>query len=212
MNYQKIIKQVEKTVRQRLWEEKSGHDYWHCYRVVKTALAIGKKENGDLVVLELAAWLHDIEVTKSREKHEELSAKLAQKYLKQLGLEKEIIEKVANCIRKHRFSKKIKAETLEEKIIQDADKLDALGAVGIARAFYGGSKYGEVFHTPSVKPNQKYYFQTGHSTSVVNHFYEKLFHLKDLLHTQTAKKIAKDREKVMKEFLKRFYLEWEGKK
>ncbi len=123
-----------------------------------------------------------------------------------------IIKQVVNCIKKHRFSKAIRAEILEEKILQDADKLDALGAIGIARLFILAGKHGQTTHDPKVKPDFDYYLKTGRSTTTINHFYDKIFKLKELLHTQKAKKIALEREKYMRNYLKRFYFEWKGKK
>lgn len=212
MDKQKIIKKVQKIVKTKLWDESSGHDYWHCYRVVQTVLAIGKKEKADLQILELAGWLHDIAIPESRRDHEIKSAQFAKKFLSKLEVDEKIINQVTNCIKKHRFSKGMKTKTLEEKILQDADKLDVLGAIGIARTFIFSGRYGQITHNPKIKPKFDYYLKHGKSKTTINHFYDKLFKLKGLLHTKTAKKIAREREKYMKGYLKRFYLEWEGKK
>jgi len=210
-NYKKVLGEVKKLAWKKLKNESTGHDYWHCFRVVQNALRIGKKEKANLQILELSGWLHDI-ATHPDKDHEIRSANFAQGFLSDLGVDKETTKRVANCIKKHRFSKGIKAEILEEKIIQDADKLDALGAIGLARVFIGGGKYGQTTHDPKVKPDFDYYLKTGRSSTTINHFYDKIFKLKELLHTQTAKKIALEREKYMRRYLKRFYLEWEGKK
>jgi len=208
--YQKVLDKVKEIVWKRLGKETSGHDYWHVYRVAQTATKIGKKEKADLQVLELAAWLHD--AAKGDKKHELRSAELAEKLLNDLGVEKILVRQITDCIRKHRFSTNLKVKTKEEKIIQDADKLDAMGAMGITRVFAGAGRYKETIHDPNLKPDFTYYLKHGRSTSSVNHFYDKLLKLKDLMHTKTAKKIARDREKFMKDYLKQFYLEWEGKR
>jgi len=207
-----VIKKVQKIVKKKLWGESSGHDYWHCYRVVQTALAIGRKEKANLQVLELAGWLHDIAIPKGRKDHEIKSAQFAKKFLSKLEVDEKIINQVVNCIKKHRFSKGVKAKTLEEKVLQDADKLDVLGAIGIARTFVFSGKHGQTTHNPKIKPDFGYYLKHGESNTTINHFYNKLFKLKGLLHTKAAKKIAREREKYMKGYLKRFYLEWEGEK
>jgi uncharacterized protein len=206
-NYQKILDKVKKLAWRKLKNESTGHDYWHCYRVVQNALKIGRKKKANLLVLALAGWLHDVAVHPDKE-HEIRSAEFARGVLLDLGVDKKTVKQVVNCIKKHRFSKGIKAETLEEKILQDADKLDALGAIGLARLFILGGRYGQTTHNPQIKPDFDYYLKHGRSTTTINHFYDKLFKLRKMLHTKTAQKIALDRERYMKEYLKRFYLEW----
>lgn len=209
-NYRKILNRVKKLVWQKLKNESTGHDYWHCYRVAKNALLIGKKEKANLQVLELAAWLHDIAAGKDKG-HEISGAQLTKRFLSELKVNREIIKQVVSCIEKHRFSRGAKPKTLEEKIIQDADKLDALGALGLARLFTLGGRYEQILHNPEIKPDFDYYLKHGRSNTTINHFYDKLFKLRKLIHTRTARKIAREREKYMKDYLKRFYLEWEGK-
>jgi len=211
-DYKKTLEKVKKLVWKNLKNESSGHDYWHSYRVVKTSLFIGRQEKANLKVLELAGWLHDIAIVDNKKDHEIKGAQFAKEFFSKLEIDEKIIKKVVDCIRSHRFSKGIKAETIEEKILQDADKLDALGAMGLARLFSGAGKYKQIIHNPRIKPDLDYYFKHGRSSSTINHFYDKLFKLKGLLHTTTAKQVAKEREQYMKEYLKRFYLEWEGKK
>ena len=209
-NYKKILEAVKKEVKKRLKSE-SAHDYWHCYRVVQTAKYIGRKEKADLVVLEFAAWLHDIAHPVSKMDHDIEGAKLAKKFLTAHRVDKQLVEKIVSCIRKHRFIKGKKANSLEEKILQDADKLDALGAVGIVRVFTVAGEHGQTIHNPKVKSDFSYYLKNDLSKTTIAHFYDKLFKLKKLMHTETAKKIAEKREKYMKDFLKKFYKEWEGK-
>src|SRR4030067_3859492 len=152
-NYPKVLLEVKKLVKNKLGKESSGHDYWHCYRVVQNALVIGKEEKANLKVLELSAALHDISIDKSKKDHEIRGAQFTQKFLSELGLNKKAINQIVNCIKKHRFSKGIKAVTLEEKILQDADKLDALGAIGIARLFALSGKYKQIIYDPKIKPD-----------------------------------------------------------
>lgn len=188
-SYQQFLKKIKRIVWQRLKDEPSGHDYWHCYRVVQNALFIGKKEKANLQVLELSGWLHDIAIVNGKKDHEIKSAQFSQKFLSKLNLDKKIIKRVIDCIKKHRFSKKLKPKTLEEKIIQDVDKLDALGAIGIAQVFAGGGRRGQVIYNPKVKFDPSYYLKYGRSSSTINHFYDKLFKLRKLLYTKTAQKL-----------------------
>lgn len=210
MNKKQIINQIKKLVKEKIGNENSGHDYWHSYRVAKTAVNIGKIEKADLLVLEIAAWLHDIEHDVNND-HEIRSAFFAEKYLYKMKLDPVKISQITACIKHHRFSKNKKVTILEEKIIQDADKLDALGAIGIARLYQVASKYRQILYDPAIKTDFKYYLKMGRSTTTINHFYDKLFKLKKLLHTRSARTIAKKREELMRNYLKHFLLEWEGK-
>ena len=169
------------------------------------------KEKANLKVLELAAWLHDIAIVDDKANHEITGSKFSQQFLTKLNLNKEIIQAVVTCIKNHRFSKNCPVETLEEKILQDADKLESMGAIGIARLFRLSGRFGQTMHDPKIKPDFNHYLKHGRSNTTINHFYDKMFKLKDLLHTKTARQIAQKREKFMREYLKRFYLEWEGK-
>lgn len=212
LKYQKILDEVKKVVFNKLKNESSGHDFWHSHRVSQNALLIGRKEKANLQVLELASWLHDIMIVEDKKDHEVKGAEFAKNLLSELKVNLLIVKKVSACIRKHRFSKGVKAETLEEKILQDADKLDALGATGIARIFTLGGKFGQIMHDPKIKPSFGYYLKYGRSNSTINHFYDKIFKLKSLLHTKTARTIALKRELFMRNYLKRFYSEWSGKR
>lgn len=206
-----IINKIKAIVRKKLYGESSGHDYGHCYRVAQMASKIGKVENADIFVLELAGLLHDITSIDKRSDHNLTGAIEAEKIMLKLSIDKKIIEKVKNCIINHRYTKGKKTNlSIEEKIIQDADKLDVLGAIGIARIFSFAGKYNILMHDPQVKPNPENYLLTGKSTSALNLFQEKIFLLGNLFHTNMAKKIAKDREEYMKDFEKRFNNEWIG--
>ena len=206
-DYRELVKTIQKEVKRRLKGEATGHDYWHCQRVVRVALQIGKEEHADLSVLELAGWLHDISVKKGRKNHELRSAVQAENLLTKLHVEKELIEKVVRSIKNHRFSTG-KAETLEDMILQDADKLDVMGAIGIARGFACAGKYKRTFYDGKITSDTQVYKKTGYSRTIIDHFYDKIFLLPDLLHTKTAKRIGVERMQFTKEFVKRFLEEW----
>lgn len=215
MNKQEIIKRVTKRVMRELGDEGSGHDWWHVYRVWKMAKYIGRKESTNLFIVELAALLHDIADWKFYGGDDNVGARAARKLLSKQGVPKEIINHVCEIIRTAPFKGagvKTKMHTLEGKVVQDADRLDAIGAIGIARAFaYGGHK-----NLPIYKPNQKpilhrskkEYLESRSST--INHFFEKLLLLKDRMNTKTAKKISRERHRFMEKYLNRFFKEWKG--
>ena len=211
MDKKELIKKIQKIVKKKLKGESSGHGYWHCYRVVQNALFIGKKEKADLKILELSAWLHDISIKKGRKNHEIRSAKQAEKILTKLKIPPELIAKVVKCIKNHRFSTG-KAETLEEKILQDADKLDVMGAIGIARIFAFAGRYKRKFHDGKIKSDTSAYKKTGYSRTIIEHFYDKIFLLPKLLHTKSAQKMGRERIRFARQFVKRFLQEWKGKK
>ena len=211
-NYKEILEAVKEEVKKKLESEPSGHDYWHCYRVVKNAMTIGEREEADLQIVELAGWLHDIGIDAGKKGHAVKGAQEARKILGKLKVSENDIKKICDCIEKHSFYKGKKPESKEGQILQDADKLEALGAIGLIRLFVVAGHYGEKIFDPNIQPNYECYLKYGKSSSAINHFYDKIFKLKGLMHTKTARKIADVREKYMKEFLKRFYKEWEGKK
>ena len=183
------------------------------YRVWKTAKYIAKKEGADMFVVELAALLHDLDdwkITNSEEPEQAI------KWMKKLSLDKKTIEHVREIIKNISYKgAKVRTpmRTKEGKIVQDADRLDGIGAIGIARTFaYGGRNKREI-HNPETKPKKHKTFKqykTSKSTSL-NHFYEKLLLLKDRMNTETAKKIAEGRHEFLKLFLDEFLTEWEGK-
>jgi len=214
MHKSEIISQTEDYVRKALEGEGSGHDWWHIHRVRNTALTLGKAENADLYVTELAALLHDIADHKFHGGDEEIGPATARKWLKRLEVEKPIIKHVCDIILDISF-KGAEVETpmksIEGRVVQDADRLDALGAIGIARAFaYGGHK-GRELHNPNISPEQHDSFdQYKKSTGpTLNHFYEKLFLLKDRMNTKAGRKLAEERHQFMKEFVDRFLSEWD---
>ncbi|MCD6547036.1 MAG: HD domain-containing protein [Nanoarchaeota archaeon] len=204
MNKKEIICKTKEFVKQKLDGEESGHDWWHTYRVWKLAKKIAKEEKADTFVVELAALLHDLEDYKFVNKKQGL----AEKFLKSLNLDENIISQVSYIIENISFSKNVlrKLKTKEAKVVQDADRLDALGAIGIARCFATGAKLGVPIYNPKIKPKINLKNYKGSQTSI-NHFYEKLLQLEKLMNTKTGKRIAKQRTKFMKQFLKEFFKE-----
>ena len=196
--------------------ECSGHDYYHTMRVYRLAIQIAEQENADMLIVQLAALLHDVDDVKlSPETHE--AKKNAVGFMKNSGVDDKVIASVCKIIDEVSFAgiDSVVPSTIEGKCVQDADRLDAMGAIGIARAFaYGGSK-GRRIHDPDIKPmtkmNKADYHQNHNSTSI-NHFYEKLLLLKDMINTESAKKMAEHRQAVMEEYLVEFLAEWEGEK
>lgn len=199
----------------KLFEGNSdGHDFFHTERVYKTALKLAKTENADLEITALAAILHDADDRKlSPETYEN---KLnAGNILTELGIDSEIQTAILKIISEVSFvgTDSPVPDSIEGKCVQDADRLDAMGAIGIARAFAFGGSRGRQMYNPDIKPtlnaDSRTYAKIENSTSV-NHFYEKLFLLKDMMNTEAAKQIATEREQFMKEFLEEFYKEWNG--
>ena len=209
-----ILKQTAEFVREHFKKEVTGHDWWHTERVWKMALRIAKEEKDvDLFVVQLAALLHDIADWKFHNGDVSASHKLAEEKLKKLKVEEDVISHVCEIIRELSFKGakvKSKMRTKEGMIVQDADRLDAIGAIGIARCFATGAKLNREIYNPKIRPKLHKTFEEykkAESTSI-NHFYEKLLLLKDLMNTETAKKIAKERHKFMEQFLDRFFKEW----
>lgn len=208
-----LLKKTMIYIKERFKNDFSGHDYYHSIRVYKLADYICRKENADLETVQLSALLHDVDDYKLFEKGAGGFSN-AEAFLKDNKVPTEKINAICNIISSVSFKgtdTKV-PESIEGKIVQDADRLDAIGAIGIARAFaYGGSR-NRVMHDPSEKPRENMNFEeysTSKGTSI-NHFYEKLLKLKDLMNTETAKKIAAHRHKYMEDFLSEFFREWDG--
>ena len=189
-----------------------GHDFFHTQRVYKTAIMLAKEENADLEITALAAILHDVDDRKlSPETYE--SKQNAADILTKLKIGSEKQKRIIKIISEVSFkgTDSPTPDSLEGKCVQDADRLDALGAIGIARAFAFGGSRGRQMYNPEIKPvlnaDGKTYAKLENSTSV-NHFYEKLFLLKNMMNTETARRIAAERERFMKEYLDEFYKEW----
>jgi uncharacterized protein len=190
----------------------SHHSKSHVDRVYNLSIRIAEEENADLDVVKAAALLHDIaralEDEGKIEDHAAEGAKMARNILIDANFPRDKIDKVVHCIEVHRFKKNVKTEDLEAKILQDADRLDILGAIGIARVFTRGGWANMPIHDPSVPPKKKY---DGRSLTSVNHMHEKILKVKDTFNTDTAKKMAKERHEFVEKFLERFLKEWEGK-
>jgi len=209
---------IQKTidfVKETLANAEAGHDWFHVERVFKTAQHINGKENGNELVVAFAALLHDIADPKFNNGDEELGPHLAASFLKSIAIDDEIINHVKLIIQNMSFKNSFDQTvftSIEMQIVQDADRLDAIGAIGIARAFtYGGFK-NRVLYDPSIKPQQHLTKEGYKNTTAptINHFYEKLLLLKDLMNTNTGKEIAEERHQFMLVYLDHFYKEWEG--
>lgn len=216
MNKDEIIIKTAAHIKSQFSGEGSGHDWWHIYRVWKNAIHIGKKENVDMFVVELAALLHDIADWKFHNGDDDIGPKMAREWLENLSVDEYAIAHVCDIIKNISFkgaNVENKINTIEGQVVQDADRLDAIGAIGIARTFaYGGSK-GREMYNPDIKPATHNSFEEykNNQSNTINHFYEKLLLLKDKMNTKTATEIAQRRHLVMENFLKDFYEEWEGK-
>ncbi len=217
MEQKTLISQTIVFVKSKLKDFDGGHDWYHTERVWKLAKTIRSQEmQGDLLVIELAALLHDIADSKFHNGPEDLGGDLAYDYMISAEVDEELALHVKDIINYMSFksrNKEIPISSIEFQIVQDADRIDAIGAIGIARAFnYGGFKNREI-HDPE-KPLQEYASIEAYKKSnapTINHFHEKLFLLKDLMNTSTGKAIAEDRHAYMEEFVKRFVGEWDGK-
>ncbi len=195
--------------------EGSGHDWWHIKRVWQNALMIGRQEKADLTIVQLGALLHDIADWKFHAGDEEAGPKAARQWLLSLDAPEELIERVCQIVKEVTF-KGAGVDTtptsLEAQVVQDADRLDAIGAIGIGRAFaYGGHKGREMYH-PGQEPQLHASFEEykKNQSPTLNHFYEKLFLLKDRLNTRTGQQMAQERHAYMQNFVERFLLEWHG--
>ena len=193
----------------------SGHDYFHTMRVYKMATNLAMKEHADLQLVQLAALLHDVDDRKlSPETCENKDRAVA--FMRSQNLSEDTIDRVREMIGEVSFMGKdsVIPKTLEGKCVQDADRLDALGAMGIARAFAYGGNHNRIMYDPDILPamNMSKDEYQNHVSTTVNHFYEKLFLLKDMMNTDTAKEIAEYRERYMKEYIDEFMDEWEGLK
>ena len=217
LQMQNIIDLTVAFVQDRLKFAEAGHDWWHIQRVWNNTKLILETESADRLVCELTALLHDIADSKFHDGDETIGPRVAGEFLASIGVEEQVIEQVKLIILNMSFKASLGEVTYHSKeleVVQDADRLDAIGAIGIARAFnYGGYKNREMYD-PNIapKPNlsKEEYKKT--SAPTINHFYEKLLLLKDKMNTPTAKAIAEQRHQFMEMFLQQFYAEWEGKR
>jgi len=212
MDHAAIINKTKQFVQDTLKNAEGGHDWWHIYRVWTNAKLIAQTEQADQLTIELAALLHDIADSKFHNGDEEIGPKTAGNYLQSINIDADVILHVQNIIRymsfKSGFDKPV-FHSPELAIVQDADRLDAIGAIGIARTFsYGGFKGREIYN-PEIKPDlnmsKKAYKNT--TAPTINHFYEKLLLLKDKMNTETGKKLAQQRHAFMENYLEQFYFE-----
>lgn len=212
------IEETIKFIKETLKDAEGGHDWFHIQRVYNNAMLIAKDEKVDILVVGLGALLHDIADAKFNNGDEAIAPKIARQFLKSLKIDHRIIDHVVRIIENSSFKNSLdktkkKFFSNELQVVQDADRLDAIGAIGIARAFnYGGFKNRKLYD-PDVAPNlnmtkEEYKSST---TPTINHFYEKLLLLKDTLKTKTGKKLAEKRHQFMMDYLEQFFGEWNGR-
>lgn len=220
MTNSEIIKRTITFVKETLHGAEGGHDWFHIHRVFLNAQSIAEKENVDLLIVKLGALLHDIADAKFYDGDETVGPRMASEFLISIKVDEKVINHVVHIIENISFKSSLKStvdshkkfNSLELQVIQDADLLDAIGAIGIARAFnYGGFKNREL-HNPNILPNlnmtkEEYKKSTA---PTINHFYEKLLLLKDKMNTTTGKKLAKKRHQFMLDYLTQFDKEWAG--
>ena len=210
-----IITQTVEFVKKELADAEGGHDWWHIYRVWQLSRHIAAAESVNILVVELGALLHDIADSKFHGGDESIGPAKARQFLQSISVPADVIQHVTDIIENISFKgghQTGKFSSAELNVVQDADRLDALGAIGIARTFnYGGFK-NRTLYDPAVKPDlHMTKEQYKHSTApTINHFYEKLLLLKDRMNTSTGRKMAEERHLFMEQFLERFYKEWEG--
>lgn len=213
---EELIENTKIFVQHTLTDAEGGHDWFHTQRVYKNALLIAAGEKADSLIVALGALLHDIADSKFHQGDETVGPKIAQSFLKAEGVANTVTDQVVKIIENVSFkggNKTQAYDSIELRIIQDADRLDAIGAIGIARTFnYGGFKNRKLYD-PAIPPKldmtpEEYKKSTA---PTINHFYEKLLLLKDRMHTQTGKNIAAERHLFMEHFLQQFYGEWEGR-
>ena len=213
-----LIETTKAYVRSELKDAEGGHDWFHTERVYKNAILISKSENVDLIVVAIAALLHDIADSKFYNGDETIGPKKARAFLLKHNVDSKIIEHIVAIIENMSFKNSLDTNTtfdsLELRVVQDADRLDAIGAIGIARCFnYGGYKNRAIYN-PSIPPRENMTKEEYKNTQspTINHFYEKLLLIKDKMNTSTGKKIAQDRHNYIVGYLKQFYAEWHGEK
>ncbi len=214
---EEIIEKTATHVKELLSGEGSGHDWWHILRVWNNAKTIAASEEVDLFIVELTALLHDIGDHKFHNGDETVGPRMAAEWLTSLQVKDEAISHISTIIKELSFKgagTTSEMSTLEGRVVQDADRLDAIGAIGIARTFaFGGHKNREMYN-PEVEPEYHTSFETYKKSTgpTINHFYEKLLLLKDRMHTQSAKQLAEQRHRYMEAYLEQFFAEWNGER
>lgn len=218
MNQELIIENTVNFVKKTLENAEGGHDWFHIHRVYSNAKLIAQGEEVDAFIVSLGALLHDIADAKFHNGDESVGPRVAREFLEGQHVEEDIIVHIENIIQYISFKSSLDSENIftspELSVVQDADRLDAIGAIGIARCFnYGGFK-NRALYDPAIPPNlnmtkEEYKKSTA---PTINHFYEKLLLLKDKMNTETGKRIAEERHSYMEGFLTQFYDEWNGRK
>lgn len=215
MDQQEILQRTKLHVQEVLAGESTGHDWWHIYRVWQNARHIATDEGADLFVVELAALLHDIADWKFHGGDLEAGPRATKAWLEQLEVEPDLVDHVCEIVRRLSFkgaNVKDEMPSLEGRCVQDADRLDATGAIGIARTFAYGGHAGQPIYDPEIPPVQHDSPEAYRASAspTINHFYEKLLLLQERMHTDTARRLAAERHQVMENFLAQFYREWNG--
>ncbi|MFT8315587.1 MAG: HD domain-containing protein [Clostridium sp.] len=217
MDRELIIERTKEFVKSKLYGEETGHDWWHTYRVWRNAIKIGEKEQADMLIVELSALLHDVADYKFYNGDTDISSKVVNEWLESINVQKEVISKVCDVIENISFkgaNVKSQISTKECMVVQDADRLDAIGAIGISRVFaFGGAVKREIYNPDiSVQKHDTFeqYKNSIHTSTSINHFYEKLLLIKNLMNTDMGKSLAQDRHRYMEEYLNKFMNEWEG--
>jgi uncharacterized protein len=213
MTSEELLQATALHIRQLLSHDSSGHDWWHIDRVRRNALRIGREERANLLIVELAALLHDIADWKFHGGDETAGPKAARQWLADCNADPTIVQHVCEIIAEVSFKGAgvpTLMKTLEGKCVQDADRLDAIGAIGIARAFAFGGHFGRAMYDPDIPPEQHQSFHAYKTKSgpTINHFYEKLLLLKDRMQTDTGRRLAAQRHQFMEQFLAHFFAEW----
>lgn len=227
MDRQEIIKKTELFVKQTLSKDSTGHDWWHIHRVRNLAKRIARHESADIFIVELAALLHDIGDYKFFQGDEEAGTVKVREWLSSLEISPSVTDKIVEITSqisfmytlpdkdKGRGKKNSTIPTLSKELIAvtDADRLDAMGAIGIARAFTYGGFFNRPIYDPAIKPSKSITREEYKTTEApsINHFYEKLLKLKDMMHTKLGRKMAKRRHRFLNLYLKHFFKEWKGK-
>lgn len=208
---------IEGKVRSYFEGEGSGHDWWHIHRVRNMALKIADSEPVNKLIVELGALLHDVADHKLHGGNTAAGMQLGENWMKEAGFSEKVIAEVTEIMAKISYKgSRVKDEVLSAEgcVVRDADRLDAMGAVGIARTFAFGGNRNRLMYDPEVKPESHHDFEAYKSSTAptINHFYEKLLLLKDRMHTETGRKLAKDRHNYMVQYLDQFFAEWEGER
>lgn len=213
----RTVERTVQLVKEKLGDDTTGHDYFHIMRVRALAARLAEQEGADVFVVELAALLHDIADWKFHGGDLNEGPRVASEWLQSIGEKAQTIEKVAAIIKEVSYKGagvQTTPASLEGKVVQDADRLDALGAIGIARTFAYGGKFERQMYDPDRPPvmHQSFEEYKNAKGTTLNHFYEKILLLKDRLNTESARTLAEERHKYVADFVERFLLEWEGKK